>query len=88
MEENENLYNITKIRKYCVNPTTDGEFSWRSIFSYHTDSEDALDRWKNMLHEISSRCCACITRYVRWIGVEVSNPPQFDGTIEVKKIIA
>ena len=39
-----NLYNITSRREDYVNPTTNGELSWRSIYSYDTNSKDALDR--------------------------------------------
>jgi hypothetical protein len=41
-------------REDYVNPTTDGELSWRSVHSYDTDSEDAMDRWKNKLYEVST----------------------------------
>lgn len=36
--EIDNLYNITTRREDYVNPTVDGELSWRSIFSYDIDS--------------------------------------------------
>lgn len=39
------LYNITTRGEGYVNPTVDGELSWRSICSYDTDSKDALDKW-------------------------------------------
>jgi hypothetical protein len=32
-------------REDYINPTTDGELSWRSVKSYDTDSDDALERW-------------------------------------------
>jgi hypothetical protein len=41
----ENIYNIMGHKEYYVNPTTNGELSWRSVHSYDTDSEDAMDRW-------------------------------------------
>jgi hypothetical protein len=42
----ENIYNITGHMEDYVNPTVDGELSWRSVCSYDTDSEDAMERWK------------------------------------------
>lgn len=37
------LYDITTPREDYVNSTTDGELSWRSVFSYDVDSKYALD---------------------------------------------
>lgn len=56
------LYNITARREDYVNPTMDGELSWRSICSYGTDAKDALNRWQNRLHEVSTRRCVCVTK--------------------------
>jgi hypothetical protein len=42
----ENIYKIMGHREDYINPTTDGELSWRSVKSYDMDSEDAMDRWK------------------------------------------
>jgi hypothetical protein len=44
-----------------VNPTTEGVLSWRSIISCVSDSEEALENWKQRLHEVSTRKCARIT---------------------------
>lgn len=65
------LYDITTRRKDYVNPTIDGEKSWRSVCSYNIDSKDAPDRRQNRLHEVSSRRCARITKHMRWIGSEI-----------------
>jgi hypothetical protein len=43
-----------------INPTVDGELSWRSVKYYDKDSEDALDQWKNNIYEVSTRMCAHI----------------------------
>jgi hypothetical protein len=39
----ENIYNITKRREDYVNPTADGELSWRSRKSYDMDSEEDME---------------------------------------------
>jgi hypothetical protein len=54
----ENIYQITRCREDYINPMMDGELSWRSVKSYDTDSEDAMERWKNKLYEVSTRRCA------------------------------
>jgi hypothetical protein len=53
----ENIYNITGHKEDYVNPTVDGELSWRSVHSYDTDSKDAMERWKNKIYEVSTRRC-------------------------------
>jgi hypothetical protein len=35
-----------RCKEYYVNPTVDGELSWRSVLFYDTDSKDAMDRWQ------------------------------------------
>jgi hypothetical protein len=62
-----------------VNPTTEGVLSWRSISSCASDSEEALENWKQRLHEVSTRKCARITCTLRWIGTEIVEPPRYDG---------
>jgi len=51
----ENIYNIIGCKEDYVNPTTDGELSWRSVCSYDMDLEDAMTRWKNKLYEVSTK---------------------------------
>ena len=48
-----------------------------------SDSEDALEHWKQRLHEVSTRRCAHITHTLRWIGAKVCDPPKYDGLKDV-----
>ena len=32
-----------------------------------------------MMHEVSMRKCARITQFVRWVGIEVSEIPTYEG---------
>jgi hypothetical protein len=73
----ENIYKITGHREDYVNPTVDGELSWRSMKSYDTDSDDAMERWKNKLYEVSTRRCTHITTEVH---KEEFGSYQFDGS--------
>jgi hypothetical protein len=41
----ENNYKFMGCREEYINPTVDGELSWRSVKSYDTNYEDSLDRW-------------------------------------------
>jgi hypothetical protein len=40
-----NIYNITRHGEDYVTPTIDGEMIWRSVNSYGTDLEYAMERW-------------------------------------------
>lgn len=39
----ENIYQITGHREDYINSIIDGELSWRSVKSYNTNSEDAME---------------------------------------------
>jgi hypothetical protein len=54
----ENIYKVTWRREDYINPIVYGELSWRSVKSYDMDFEDALDRWKNKIYEVSMHRCA------------------------------
>jgi hypothetical protein len=57
----ENIYKITGRKKDYINPTVDGELSWRSMKSYDIDLEDAMGRWQHKLYEIFTERCTHIT---------------------------
>jgi hypothetical protein len=69
----ENIYKMTSRQDDYINPTAEGNLSWRSISSCASDSEEGLDNWQNRLHEVSMRRCARMTKSLRWIGSEVCN---------------
>jgi hypothetical protein len=70
-----------------INPTTDGILSWRSITSCTIDSDTGLENWKQRLHEVSTRRCARIDRAVRWLGVEIREPPSFHGLNNLETLL-
>jgi hypothetical protein len=51
----ETIYQITGHKENYINPTMYGELIWRSVKSYDIDSEDAMERWKHKLYEVSAR---------------------------------
>jgi hypothetical protein len=75
----ENIYKLTARQQDYINPTTDGNLRWRSDNACSSDSEEALENWKNKMYEVSTRRCARLTREVHWIDTTVSNLPTFDG---------
>jgi hypothetical protein len=77
--ELENIYKLTARQQDYINPTTDGNLSWRSESTCSSDSEEALENWQNKMYEVSTRRCARLTREVPWIDTTVSNLPTFDG---------
>jgi hypothetical protein len=44
--ELENIYKLTTRQQDYINPTTDGNLSWRSDNACSFDSEEALENWQ------------------------------------------
>jgi len=51
----EKIYQITGHKEYYINPTVDGEMSWRSVKSYDIDLEDSMERWQHKMYEFYTR---------------------------------
>ena len=51
----ENIYNISALKYDYVNPTVNGNLSWRSASSCISDLGKALENWQNRFHEVSMR---------------------------------
>ena len=79
------MYITTTCKEYYVNPTADVVLSWRSVTSFHFDSDIGLDNWKQRLHEFSARRCTRIDRAVRWVGTEIREPPIFHGVNDLEE---
>ena len=75
------IYNVTAMQEYYINPTADGNLSWRCTSSCTSNSGEALEGWKNRLHEVSMRKCARVTRSVRWVENESREIPTYEGFI-------
>ena len=58
------IYNVTSLQEDDLNPTMDGNLSWKSASSCTSNSGEALENGKNMLHEVSMRRCTRVTRSV------------------------
>jgi hypothetical protein len=86
-DEIDNLYNMTVRMDDYVNPTIDGALSWRSISSCTSDSEAGLENWQQRMHEVSTRRCAHMTKSVCWIGIELCNPPKYDGLTDITTFV-
>ena len=50
----DNAYNISEDH---IDAIVDGEIGWRSPIYASSDSKDALDNWKNRIHEVSIQIC-------------------------------
>jgi hypothetical protein len=74
---------MTMYRDDYITPTAEVVLSWKSISSYASNSEEVLEHWKQILHEVSTRRCAHVTHSLRWIGVELCDPKKYDGLTHV-----
>ena len=73
------LYKIMSSKEDYINLTPDGNLRWGILSSCMSNVGDALENWKNRLHEVSMHRCARITRVVRWVGAEASTLPTYEG---------
>jgi hypothetical protein len=75
LEEIVQLYRTTTCNEDYVNPTTDVVLSWQRITSCAIDSDIGLENWQQRLHEVSTRRYERIDRAVRWVSIEIREPP-------------
>jgi hypothetical protein len=73
--------------EYYINPTTDGILNWRSIISCASNSNKGLEKWQKQLHELSTSRCARMTHALRWVGIEVREPPTFYGLNDLQEFL-
>ena len=71
------MYRTTMRDEDYINPIGYGILSWQNITSCATDSDTSLENRKQRLHKVSTRRCARIDHTVRWVGIEIREPPSF-----------
>ena len=59
------IYNVTAMQEDHISPTSDGNLRWKCASSCTSDSGEALENWKNRLHEVSMRRCERVTSFVQ-----------------------
>ena len=75
------IYNVTTMQEDYTNSTADGNLIWICASSCTSDSGEALEGWKNRLHEVSMRRCARVTRSMRWVENELRELPTYESFI-------
>ena len=83
----ESLYQMNANHSDYINPTTEGNISWRCDSSCTLDSDVGLENWQNRLYEVSARRCAFMTKSLRWIGTEIKDIPLFNGLVDVNDFL-
>jgi hypothetical protein len=87
LEEINQLYRTTAREEYYINPTTDGVHIQRIITSLASDSDIGLEKWQQRLHEVSTRRCVRIECGLRWVDIEVREPPTFHGLNDLEEFL-
>jgi hypothetical protein len=87
LEEINQLYITTLQEEDHVNPTVDGVLSYRSITLCSSNLDTGLENWKHILHEVSTRRCTRIDCAVRWVGIEIREPPSFHGLNDLEEFL-
>ena len=70
-----------------INPTAEGNISWRCDSSCASDSDVGLENWKNRLYEVSARRCAFMSKSLRWIGTEITEIPSYHGLTDIQDLL-
>jgi hypothetical protein len=83
----DNLYNMIVRMQDYVNLTANGALSWRSISLCASNFEEGLEHWQQRMHKVSTRRCVHITRSMCWIGIELCNPPRYDGLTDISMFV-
>ena len=81
MDYFDQIYNVTVMHEDHISPTADGNLSWKCASSCTSDLGEALENWKNRLHEVSMRRCARVTRSVRRVDNESRELPTYESFI-------
>ena len=62
-----------------IYPTANGELGWHSASSTSSDSEDALENWKNHMHEVSFWKYGLITQSLRHVAIDIVELQFYEG---------
>ena len=80
----DHAYNIFE---YYIHPTADGELGWQSTSFASFDSDDALENWKNRMHEVSFRKRGIISQSLCHVTTEVVELPTYKGILELSMFL-
>ena len=83
----ESLYQMTANQSDYINPTAEGNISWRCDSSCASDSEVGLENWQDRLYEVLARRCAFMTKSLRWIGADIIDILSFHGLADVNEFL-
>ena len=72
----DHAYNISED---YIHPTANKELGWRSTSSASSDSDDALDKWKNRMHKVSFRKCGLIIKSLFHVATEIVKSQNYKG---------
>ena len=64
-----------------TSPIANRNLSWKCASSYTSDLGEALENWKNRLHEVSMRRFARVTRYLQQVETESRELPTYESFI-------
>ena len=83
----DSLYQMTANQSNYINPTIEGNISWRCDSSCASDSYVGLENWLNRLYEVSARRCAFMSKSLRWIGAEITEIPSYHGLTDIQEFL-
>lgn len=87
IDDRDNIYRLTTKERDFIKPTAEEKLTWEHASSCASQSSEQLENWQNILHEVSIRRCARVTKSVRCIISEVCNLHSYDVLGDVNVFI-
>jgi len=81
------IYKITSQDQDWVNPTTYSRISWDCKSTCTSDSDEEIERWKNLLHDVTTLNCNMMVRSLHCMTTEVRDLPMYDGLTMVDEFL-
>ena len=73
--------------KEYIYPTIEGEMGWCSASSASSDSDDALENWKNRMHEVSLKKCGLITQSLCHVETQIIEFLTYEGLSKLYRFL-
>ena len=80
----DHAYNISEDYIHSI---IDEELGWCSYSSASSDFDDALQNWKNWMHEVSNQKCGLINQSLCQVVIETVELPVYEGLSELFKFL-
>ena len=80
-------YHAYNISQDYIHLNVDGDLRWRSSISESSGSNDALEKWKNRMHEVLLRKYVLITQSLHQVATDTTEFPVYEELPELSEFL-